>query len=216
MKRFYICVLLVCGAIPVSAQRDFLTADEVDKVREAQDPNERLNLYLYFARQRLDQLQQLISKDKKGRSLMVRDLLEDYANIIDAIDTVSDDALKRKVDVSVGTAAVSAAEKGFLEKLKKIQDHPPQDIEMFEIALREAIDNTSDSIDLAKSDVNQRQSGLLAKEDQEKKERESILTSKEVKERNAEQQKADGGQGKRKPPTLYRKGEKPDEPNQPK
>ena len=56
-----------------------LTPDEVDKVRQVQEPNARLKLYLLFARQRMDQLQQLFAKEKKGRSIQARELLEDFA-----------------------------------------------------------------------------------------------------------------------------------------
>src|ERR1035438_10035639 len=98
MKRFPICVLATCaiiaGAFPILAEKDFLTENEIEKVREAQEPSERLKLYALFARQRLDQLQRLLEKEKKGRSLAARELLEDSSSIIDAIDTVSDDALK--------------------------------------------------------------------------------------------------------------------------
>src|ERR1700748_2741778 len=111
--RSFLMVLLVAAsaALPALAQKEFLTQDEVEKVREAQAPNDRLKLYVLFARQRLDQFQQLMAKEKPGRSLMIRQLLEDYTNIIDAIDTVSDDALRRKADIAEGANAVSAGEK---------------------------------------------------------------------------------------------------------
>jgi predicted transcriptional regulator len=221
MKRFLICSLMTgglmaAGALPVLAQRDFLTSDEIEKIREAQDPNARLQMYLQFARQRLDQLQQQIARDKKGRSLVVRQLLEDYSQIIDAIDTVSDDALKRKVDIAAGAAAVAAAEQKFLEQLKKIEDTQTNDLDMYEVSLKDAIGTTSDSMDTAKQDLGKRSEVVAARTEKEKKEVEDLTPKDRLKQQKAEDAKADDGKPKRKPPTLYRPGEKPDQPNQPK
>src|ERR1044071_5758878 len=100
--------VLLCLALaaPVAAQRDFLTADEVDQVRLAQEPNARLKLYVFFARQRLDLLQQMFASQKPGRSSLIHDTLDEYTQIIEAIDTVTDDALQRKIAVDEGVAAV--------------------------------------------------------------------------------------------------------------
>src|SRR5579864_4445350 len=160
--RFLICALL--AAAPLMADRDFLTSDEADQIREAQDPNARVQLYLHFAKQRLDQIKQLMAKDKPGRSALIHDLLEDYSNIIDALDNVTDDSLKRKKSVDLGIVKVRDGEKGMLADLQKIQDSNPKDLERYEFVLKAAIDSTSSSID-ASQDMGHRATEVLAQED---------------------------------------------------
>jgi hypothetical protein len=211
-----ICFVTAATAIPAFAQRDFLTPDEVDKVRQVQEPNARLKLYLLFARQRMDQLQQLFAKEKKGRSIQARELLEDYAGIIDAIDAVSDDALKRKVDIALGVSAVGDAEQRFLTQLRKIHDAAPADLDLYNVALEEAIAATSDSIELAGSDADKRAAELAAKDDEEKKEAERTLAAEDSKGKSADAPADDtrtadataDNKPRRKPPTLLRPGEK--------
>jgi hypothetical protein len=215
MKQWLIAVILASG-IPAFAQRDFLTSDEVEKVREAQEPNERLKIYVLFARQRLDQLQRLLGKEKKGRSLEARQLLEDYTNLIDALDTVSDDGLKRGTDLAVGTTAVREAENRFLAQLQKIKDKPPADLELYSVALTEALAATSDSLDLSGQDVSSRAAKLNDEDKKLKDDAEKVIAAEDPKSKTADANTVDGktvdGKPTRKPPTLYRPGEKPDTP----
>src|SRR6267378_8389768 len=120
MRKLAVFLMVAIGGF--AQQRDFLTADEIDQVREAQEPNARLKLYIHFARQRMSMLQQFLAKEKPGRSALIHDVLEDYTHIIEAIDTVADDALKRKVAIDEGMAAVAAAEKELAARLKKIEE----------------------------------------------------------------------------------------------
>ncbi len=206
MKHWALFFSLALAA-PLGAQRDFLTADEADQVREAQDPNDRLQLYVHFAKQRLNIAQHMLAKDKAGRSILVHDALEDLSQIIDAIDTVSDDALKRKMDIQVGMAAVTAGEKELLEELEKIQESQPKDVARYEFALKQAIESTRDSLELSREDLGARSAAVQAKAEKEKKELESAMGTKELEEKKAGEKKAAQAENKRKPPTLYRKGE---------
>jgi hypothetical protein len=205
--------LALSAALLCSAQdRDFLTPNEVDQIREAQDPNDRLLLYVHFAKQRIDLIEQYLSKEKAGRSVFIHNNLEDYNRIIEAMDSVSDDALRRNKPIDKGMTAVLDSEKEFLDKLNKIQDSPPKDLDRFKFLLTEAIDTTSDSRELSLEDASKRSTDLAAQDAKEKKERESMMPSKEVKERNKTTQTEDDR--KKKVPSLYKPGEKPPEQRQ--
>jgi hypothetical protein len=203
---------ILATGIPAFAQKDFLTSDEIEKVREAQEPNERLKLYVLFARQRLDQLQRLLEKDKKGRSLVARELLEDYTSIIDALDTVSDDALKRGADNSNGANAARDAEHKFLTQLQKIKDRQPADLDMYNTALTEALAATSDSLDLSQEDPTSRAAKLNEGDKKQKEEAEKVIAAEDSKGKPPVGDAKPAAEAKpaRKPPTLLRQGETPD------
>jgi hypothetical protein len=187
--------------------RDFLTPNEADQVREVQEPSERLQLYIHFAKQRMDLAEQYLAKDQPGRSIFIHNALEDYSRIIEAIDSVSDDALRHKLAIDKGLISVIAAEKDFLEQLKKIEDSNPRDLGRYKFALDDAIDTTSDSRDLALSDSTKRSAELAASDAREKKGRESVMTTKEISERKKAAEQQD--EQKKKVPSLLKPGEKP-------
>ena len=214
MRNLLWCLLAAALAAPaVYAQqhRDFLTADEIEQIREAQEPNARLELYARFARARIDLVRNLLSKDKPGRSAMVHDALDDYAKIIDAMDDVADQALAKRGELSTGMRVVSNMEREALPALRKIRDSRPKDLDRFEFSLTTAIETTSDSLDLADSDLGRRADKAIAREEQEKKEADA---NKTVDEKRADAKAEADQQNQRKAPTLYRPGEKKDDKKQ--
>jgi hypothetical protein len=202
--RTLLIFLLV--SLPLAAQvgRDFLTSDEADQIRQVQEPNERLKLYLVFAKQRVDQVDQLVAKEKAGRSVLIHDLLEDYTKIIDAIDTVADDALRRKVAINLGMTATVEGERGMLARLQKIQTSEPSDLCRYDYVLKDAIDTTSDSLELSQADLTGRANSVAAKDQKEKAARTAALTPEEAKDKKDQDKK-----NTRKKPTLRRPTDPP-------
>jgi hypothetical protein len=197
--------------LPAWSQKDFLTEDEIEQVRLVQEPNERLQLYLLFARQRVDQLSQLFAKEKAGRSILIHDLLDQYAKIIEAIDIVADDALRRGKPVEEGIGIVVKGQQAMLEKLKKFQALEPKDLSRYEFALTTAIETTEDSIASGQEDLAARGNRAAEQVKREKQTREELMTAAEKEERAEQEKKLEGDpkQKARKPPTLRKKGEVP-------
>jgi len=206
MKRV-IAALLVLFAIPLGAQkRDFLTAEEADKIRAAQDPNLRLPLYVAFAKDRVAQITQLVARERAGRSALLHDLLEDYTRIIEAIDTVADDALRRKLDITKAILVVLPAEQELLTALKKVDAADLADKARYEFVLGDAIAATEDSIELAKEDLGDRAKDVLAREAKAEEARAADLTPEEAKAREEGKAKQEK---QKKAPTLRRPGDPP-------
>ena len=204
------CLILLLIALPLLAQRDFLTPDEVERIREAQEPNLRLTLYTNYAKLRLDLLKQLFAKEKPGRSILIYNQLDQYTKIIEAIDIVADDALRRKLDLTLGIAEVAKAEEKMLAELQKFSASEPKDISRYDFVLKTAIEVTQDSLEISKADLKDRGRTVAEREVAIKKEREALLSSEDKKEKaEAEKKSGETERKTRKAPTLRRKDEKP-------
>ncbi len=205
----YLSILLVFATCGFAQERDFLTPDEVDQVRDAQEPNARLKLYILFARQRLALLQQFLSKEKPGRSALIHDTIEQYTHIIEAIDTVADDALVRKLPLDIGMKEVATAEGEMLATLQKIEDTAPKDLSRYEFVLKNAIDTTSDSKELSEEDLHTRAGELATEEKKEKQDRKALASAEDKKAKKSPEDKPGVIKaGDQKAPTLYKPGEK--------
>lgn len=217
MKKLLWCFAMAAfAALLVAQDRDFLSTDEANQIKEAQEPNQRMALYAKFARRRIDLVKSLLSKERPTRSLLVHNALDDYAKIVDAMDDVADDALQRKLDIKPALDLVQGYERDMLPVLQKIRDNQPKDIDHYDFVLKTAIDTTSDSLELAESDVAERAKDVQFRADQEKKTLDQNRTPSERDAKKADdqknaapdQQQQQQQQEQRKPPTLLRPGEK--------
>jgi len=220
--RVWFIVLLLLGALAAPAQewigeKDFLTEYEVEQIRLAQEPNDRVAAYLHFAALRLELVKQLMAKEEAGRGAKVHDNIEQYGRIMEAIDMVIDDALVRDADLSKALETLVDREKSFLGDLLKIRASEPDDLWRYEFVLEDAIDITNDSIELATADLGERKRDVIAADETEEAERKATMSA----ERAADVEKAETKQAAKeeefesKRPSLLKKGETLENVNRP-
>ncbi len=211
MKRFLLLAILAVLALsPAQAKRDFLSTSEADQVRLTQEPNARLKLYATFAEDRILMLEQIMQKNEAGRSVLVREALDDYTKIIETIDVVADDALSRGVDITEGLEAVTKAEEKFLESLDGVLDGDPSDLQRYRFVLATAIETTEDSIEINLEDLGDRKTGLAERQEKYQKKLETMMTPEmaEGRKEDTKELEEEEEETKRKAPTLLKKGEK--------
>jgi len=201
------CLLALAASL--GAQSDFLTSAEVEQIREAQEPDLRLEAYASFAKQRVDLVRNLLARDRPGRAILIHQALDAYAKIVDAMDDVTDDALARKLDLKKGIAAVERVESDTLSTLRRIQESKPKDLDSYAFSLEQAIETASDSLDAARQDLDGRAADVAAREEKEKKDRAAAMAPADGSANQSAEAKAAEKDSQKKAPTLMRPGEKP-------
>ena len=113
---------------------------------------------------------------------------------------MADEASARKTDIKLGLAAVAGAEKAMLPVLKQIETSNPKDMERYEFSLTQAIETTTDSLDLAEQDLGKRGSDVEKREAAQKKAIEAEMTpiEKEGQQAADAKKKVARGEGRRR------------------
>jgi len=165
---------------------DYLTADEQDTLREAQDPSERIKIYLEFEQARLDRFDNFRSKPADPRydnGAYMDGLLTQFIGLNDELKDWIDDQYDRNGDMRRGLRLLLDAGPKQLEQLRRIQQSPDSNTAVYADSLRDAIDDATDTLD----------GGTKALSDQEKKfgamKREEKLDAQASKERAKEEKK---------------------------
>lgn len=213
---WFLLLLLACA--PAMAQRDFLTPDEVEQLRLVQDPEPRLQLYLKFARQRVDMLEQLFAKRQTGRSGLIHDTLEQVTQIIEAMDMNIDDAIRRQKPLEKLDGIVKG-QKELLARLESMAEKEEPDRARYQFALEQALETLRDSIDMNEQDIKDRTLSVADREKALREERDELLAPERKeeleKERKRIESEKEGVAPGKKRPTLLKPGEKPGRVGQP-
>ena len=146
--------LLVLLTLAASAQkqRDPLNPVEIDQLRDTMlDPDQRLKLYVKFARDRITKLEQMRADPKAvDRPKQTHDLLEDFLAIYDELNDNIDMYMGRKDDIRKPLKTIIEADTEFQSKLRALKDSAHVDgseTQQYEFLLSNALDTVDSSAD---------------------------------------------------------------------
>ena len=145
-------VLLIVPTALAQRHRDPFTQAEINQIRDASwEPQQRLALYVKFARARLVGLEQMRSDPKtKNRAQQTHDLLDDFVVIYDELNDNIDTYIDRRDDIRKPLKVIIDADTEFQAKLRALKDAPdapPEEAKQYEFVLSTALDTVDSSAD---------------------------------------------------------------------
>ena len=132
-------------------RRDPLNPLEADQLRDAaQEPSERLKLYIQFARTRLTSLEQMRADPKvTDRAQQTRDGLQNFLDVYDELNDNIDTFVERKADLRKPLKAVIDADTEFQAKLRALKssaDANKNEVKQYDFLLTSVLDTIDSSI----------------------------------------------------------------------
>jgi len=127
-------------------QKDYLSAVEADKIRDAETVNERIKLFLNFADDRLKKFQYELEHPSSNRhGDMLNSLLNAYVGCVDDAADLIQLGLEKQDNIRQGIDLMTSRTKEFLVVLGKLStDGPERDL--YKDNLDDAIDGTRDAM----------------------------------------------------------------------
>jgi hypothetical protein len=139
-------------AAPSHAQRpdkDYLSDLEADKIRDAETPNERVELFLTFADDRLKKFQYELEHPSPNKHReMLNYLMNSYGGCVDDAADLIQVSLEKQDNIRKGVDLMATKAKEFLAILQKYESGGPE-LEVYKDNLDDAVEGTQDALDEA-------------------------------------------------------------------
>jgi hypothetical protein len=130
----------------VAQEKDYLSALEADKIRDAETSNERIKLFLDFAEDRLKKFQyELEHPSSNKHAEMLNALLNAYIGCVDDAADVMQLGIEKQENVRKGVDLMASRTKDFLPALQKYSANGPE-LEIYKDNLDDAIEGTRDAM----------------------------------------------------------------------
>jgi len=150
--------LLIAPSASAQRRHDPLNNDEINQLRDAMlEPDQRLKLYVTFARDRMNKLEQMRADPKTtDRARQTHDMLADFLSVYDELNDNVDMYVGRKDDIRKPLKLVIEADIEFQSKLRALKDAANADAaeaKQYEFLLSNAIETVDASADDHRSTV---------------------------------------------------------------
>lgn len=154
--RVVMLTVLMCGlaiALPAtaraqmpSADKDYLTPAEADRIRDAYTPSERIHLFLTYANDRLGKFEFELKRTtpETRREEILNGLLNAYVGCLDDAADIFELQIEKQTDVRGAMKEMEAKTKDFVERLQTIQK-AGREIDLYKDTLDDAIEGTQDA-----------------------------------------------------------------------
>jgi hypothetical protein len=127
-------------------QKDYLSAVEADKIRDAETVNDRIKLFLIFADDRLKKFQYELDHPSTNRHAdMLNSLLNAYVGCVDDAADLIQLGLEKQDNIRQGVDLMAARTKEFLVVLEKLSNDGAER-EIYKDNLDDAIEGTRDAM----------------------------------------------------------------------
>ena len=206
---FVVFALLISVTAPAKTARaqkpDYLSDEEEDKVRDAQEPSERIVVYLTLAQSRLDRIEDFRSKPmdpQYDNGAYIDHLLNEYISLTGDLKNWIQDQYDRRGDMRRGLQKVLEMGPKQLDMLRRIQESPDKYAADYAKSLREAKEDFADALDGATKALGDqvKMFGELKREEKAEAQSEKVRT-KEEKKRSKEEEKLRKKERKQNPPS---------------
>jgi len=194
----------VPGMTAQAQKPDYVSDEEEDKIRDAQEPSERIEVYLALAQSRLDRIEEFRSKPmdpQYDNGAFIDHLLDQYISLTDDLKNWIQDQFDRGGDMRKGLRKFLEMGPKQLDDLRRIQESHDDYSAEYARSLRDAKDDVTDALDGATKALGEQVKTLGELKRDEKAEAQSQKDRiKEEKKRNKEEEKLKKKEQKQNPP----------------
>jgi hypothetical protein len=147
---FYLCLFAIAAGFlagpTIAGQKDYLSALESDKIRDAENSNERIKLFVAFADDRLKKFQyELQHPSSNKHPEMLNALMNAYVGCVDDAADLIQLGIQKQENIRPAIDLMAGKTKEFLQVLEKLSTDGTE-IDIYKDNLNDAIEGTRDAM----------------------------------------------------------------------